>query len=289
MVTISAGETGATVPIPITDDDVVENLQHFRIELAWPGMAPDFADAAVTLDTTPAEVRIQDHDTVLLTLDRAVYEVDEGQTVDVLLNLSKAVECAFALTWSFRAAVAKMSNSSPTWAAASRSTMRRPRARGAGRGADPGEERWHLGRRHGSSDADRPQSVRLQPPDPSGRPPAGGHDSGRRCAALRTQRPRPDLQQPGDAIGDGECGSWPDGADGGGGGRGSPGSGALPDQRRRGPGQFTIDPESGALSFREAPDFELPADSDDDNEYVVEVTATAAPGRGRARQGRRSR
>jgi Ca2+-binding RTX toxin-like protein len=37
---------------------------------------------------------------------------------------------------------------------------------------------------------------------------------------------------------------------------------------------FTIEPVTGVLSFNEAPDFEVPSDSDLDNSYVVEVEAT---------------
>jgi hypothetical protein len=37
---------------------------------------------------------------------------------------------------------------------------------------------------------------------------------------------------------------------------------------------FTIDPVSGVLSFKEAPDYENPKDLDEDNEYDVYVTAT---------------
>jgi len=37
---------------------------------------------------------------------------------------------------------------------------------------------------------------------------------------------------------------------------------------------FTIDSASGVLSFTTAPDFELPGDSDGDNSYVVEITAS---------------
>ncbi|MCB2182133.1 MAG: cadherin domain-containing protein [Desulfobulbaceae bacterium] len=36
---------------------------------------------------------------------------------------------------------------------------------------------------------------------------------------------------------------------------------------------FTIDAASGALSFASAPDFEIPADSDSNNIYIIEVTA----------------
>ena len=38
-------------------------------------------------------------------------------------------------------------------------------------------------------------------------------------------------------------------------------------------GAFTIDSATGALSFNAAPDFENPADSDGNNEYLVDVTA----------------
>ena len=38
--------------------------------------------------------------------------------------------------------------------------------------------------------------------------------------------------------------------------------------------RFAIDPVTGVLSFNEAPDFELPGDSDFDNSYIVEVEAT---------------
>jgi VCBS repeat-containing protein len=39
-------------------------------------------------------------------------------------------------------------------------------------------------------------------------------------------------------------------------------------------GDFSIDTNTGALSFSTPPDFDLPADADTDNEYLVEVTAT---------------
>jgi Ca2+-binding RTX toxin-like protein len=42
--------------------------------------------------------------------------------------------------------------------------------------------------------------------------------------------------------------------------------------------QFTIDQTSGALSFETAPDFEAPADSDGDNVYELNVTATDTQG-----------
>ncbi|MDT8338620.1 MAG: cadherin repeat domain-containing protein [Sulfurimonas sp.] len=41
---------------------------------------------------------------------------------------------------------------------------------------------------------------------------------------------------------------------------------------------FTIDPLSGVLSFKEAPDYENPKDSDGDNEYNLYVTATDSAG-----------
>ena len=41
---------------------------------------------------------------------------------------------------------------------------------------------------------------------------------------------------------------------------------------------FAIDSVTGALSFRDAPDFEGPADADGDNTYRVEVTARDGSG-----------
>ena len=41
---------------------------------------------------------------------------------------------------------------------------------------------------------------------------------------------------------------------------------------------FTLDTKSGALSFKSAPDFEAPADSNGDNTYTVEVTASDGQG-----------
>jgi hypothetical protein len=41
---------------------------------------------------------------------------------------------------------------------------------------------------------------------------------------------------------------------------------------------FNIDPASGVLTFIGAPDFEEPGDSNTDNVYLVEITATDAPG-----------
>ena len=41
---------------------------------------------------------------------------------------------------------------------------------------------------------------------------------------------------------------------------------------------FTIDAETGALSFIAAPDFEAPADLDGDNVYDVQVTVTTVDG-----------
>lgn len=43
-------------------------------------------------------------------------------------------------------------------------------------------------------------------------------------------------------------------------------------------GAFSIDPASGALGFVAAPDFEAPTDSDTNNSYLVDVTATDADG-----------
>ncbi len=39
-------------------------------------------------------------------------------------------------------------------------------------------------------------------------------------------------------------------------------------------GKFDIDPTSGALTFKAAPNFEIPTDADTDNKYEVQVTAT---------------
>ncbi|MEZ5533979.1 MAG: cadherin domain-containing protein [Thiolinea sp.] len=41
---------------------------------------------------------------------------------------------------------------------------------------------------------------------------------------------------------------------------------------------FDIDPETGELTFIAAPDFEQPGDADEDNVYLVEITATDEPG-----------
>lgn len=43
-------------------------------------------------------------------------------------------------------------------------------------------------------------------------------------------------------------------------------------------GLFTIDPLSGVLSFKEVPDYENPQDTDGDNQYEVNVTATDSLG-----------
>ena len=43
-------------------------------------------------------------------------------------------------------------------------------------------------------------------------------------------------------------------------------------------GQFEIVSTTGVLSFKTAPNFEVPADADADNEYVVEITATSGTG-----------
>ena len=43
-------------------------------------------------------------------------------------------------------------------------------------------------------------------------------------------------------------------------------------------GQFQIDPVTGALTFRAAPDFEAPVDSDGNNTYVVRINAVDAAG-----------
>ena len=40
--------------------------------------------------------------------------------------------------------------------------------------------------------------------------------------------------------------------------------------------KFAIDTNTGVISFQAAPDYENPTDSDTDNDYVVEVTATDA-------------
>lgn len=41
---------------------------------------------------------------------------------------------------------------------------------------------------------------------------------------------------------------------------------------------FTIDPVTGEVSFISSPDFELPADANGDNEYIVEITVTDSAG-----------
>ena len=41
---------------------------------------------------------------------------------------------------------------------------------------------------------------------------------------------------------------------------------------------FSIDGSSGALTFNAAPDYETPADADENNVYVVVVTATSGVG-----------
>ncbi len=42
--------------------------------------------------------------------------------------------------------------------------------------------------------------------------------------------------------------------------------------------QFTIDPQTGALSFKAAPDYENPTDADHNNTYILTVTATTDEG-----------
>ena len=44
-------------------------------------------------------------------------------------------------------------------------------------------------------------------------------------------------------------------------------------------GDFDIDSDNGVLTFKEAPDYEIPADSDTNNEYLVTVAATDDEGR----------
>ena len=44
-------------------------------------------------------------------------------------------------------------------------------------------------------------------------------------------------------------------------------------------GDFDIDSDDGVLTFKEAPDYEIPADSDTNNEYLVTVVATDDEGR----------
>ena len=87
--TFSAGQTTATVAIPITDDDISEVTEDFSAVLTIPAAASALGVSSGTADT--ASIDIVDNDAVEVIFNPTQYSVNEGDgSVALTLSADKA-------------------------------------------------------------------------------------------------------------------------------------------------------------------------------------------------------
>ena len=100
-VTIPAGQSSVDVTVRITQDNSVERqTEQVNLTLEWEGgSAPVFDIEDVTLSNERSRINIVDSDTSRITLMPEVYDVAEGDTVDVIVSRSADVFFEYTLTW----------------------------------------------------------------------------------------------------------------------------------------------------------------------------------------------
>ena len=94
--TFSAGETTATVTIPITDDDIAEGTEDFTRVLTIPTDASSLGVNKGAADT--ASIDIEDNDNVELNFNPTQYTVNEGDgTVTLTLTADRVAQCSYTV------------------------------------------------------------------------------------------------------------------------------------------------------------------------------------------------
>ena len=89
LVTFSAGETTATVTVPINDDDIAEPTENFTAVLTIPAVASARGVTKGAADT--ASIDIADNDAVKVIFNPTQYSVNEGDgSVTLTLTADKA-------------------------------------------------------------------------------------------------------------------------------------------------------------------------------------------------------
>ena len=284
-VTIGVDASSAEVIVPIRDDGLVEKPQYFRLDLAWEGTAPEFTDAVVTLGSGPWEVRIDSEDVTVLTLDRAVYEVVEGQAVDMVLSSSLAIEFGLSMRWSVSHATVGTLNGDLLFVSGPGNVMDSGNAFEYGfpagaSGPQPAVQLRAVVNQDAAGMAEGPEAILITVMRPSG---GNGGITGLPLratihvfdvsnadpvfvsAAMQTVAENT-------AAGVAVLAVSAEDLDA---------SDAVRGYRLSGGADralFALDAATGALSFRSAPDFELPADAGGDNAYEVEVEVTSGTG-----------
>ena len=94
--TFSAGQTTATVAIPITDDDISEVTEDFSAVLTIPAAASTQGVSSGTADT--ASIDIVDNDAVEVIFNPTQYSVNEGDgSVTLTLSADKAASSDYTV------------------------------------------------------------------------------------------------------------------------------------------------------------------------------------------------
>ncbi len=88
----------------VSNDSLLEHEESFDVVLEWDGAAPRLPDREVRLGTS-AEIAIQDDDTGTLDFDAALYEVTEGETVDIVPSLTAQIANPLPMTVALGAAL----------------------------------------------------------------------------------------------------------------------------------------------------------------------------------------
>ena len=94
--TFSAGETTATVTIPITDENIAESTEDFSAVLTIPIDASSLGVNKGATDT--ASIDIEDNDDVELNFNPTQYTVNEGDgTVTLTLTSDRVAACSYTV------------------------------------------------------------------------------------------------------------------------------------------------------------------------------------------------
>ena len=96
LVTFLAGETTATVTIPINDDGIAEGTEDFSAILSIPVAAASLGVTKGAGDT--ASIDLSDNDPVNVVFNPVQYTVNEGDgTVTLTLTADRVAECNYTL------------------------------------------------------------------------------------------------------------------------------------------------------------------------------------------------
>ena len=92
--TFFAGQSTATVTIPITDDAIAESTEDFSALITIPAASASLGIIKGAADT--ASVNLSDNDRVSVIFNPTQYTVNEGDgTVTLTLNADRVAECNY--------------------------------------------------------------------------------------------------------------------------------------------------------------------------------------------------